>query len=226
VAQTKQGSAIHSAISKPFITLTAPLPETVEFEDIFIDSMIILCNDSVDFQFHFTVDSDSAVRFSLYYKGEQEPDSEYVLDTISEGLGFTMDAPAGVSLITFTTTIPPRYMYNYQLKIVSSPVGGFVGETYLGIGRGQPVDPTDTCTTGIVDFATRNIRIFPTPAHDILYVKGEEIGDIELSNMTGVCVLQSTQHTIALRGLSPGLYILLVRSIDGHLVGKYKIVKE
>jgi hypothetical protein len=72
--------------------------------------------------------------------------------------------------------------------------------------------------------------IYPNPVSDKLFIKTEvNIRHITINNELGQVVLNQDMSNcaeISVSKLQPGIYVINAYSIDGELVGKFKVVKK
>ena len=76
-----------------------------------------------------------------------------------------------------------------------------------------PVQPVSVYTTvGETEAAT--VSIYPNPASETLYVNVENMQSVEIYDMTGRNVLNSTLSVVDLRGLESGIYFVTVKTAN------------
>lgn len=67
-----------------------------------------------------------------------------------------------------------------------------------------------------------NLRVYPNPSTGIVNIAGEEIINVQISNVLGHTLLQqkvnATQHAIDLSGYAPGVYFIIVDTPKGRVV--------
>ena len=100
---------------------------------------------------------------------------------------------------------------------LSRPVGWGVPDDY------KPLDPP----TGVKEFETGNIILFPNPAYDFVYISGVDNEAIMVSiyDMKGVLLKQTNRNVIDVANLNSGVYLVKVATKMG-VVKKMVIVKE
>lgn len=84
-----------------------------------------------------------------------------------------------------------------------------------------------TAITGIHELDRDNLKVYPNPATDVIFIRGLEGGElISVFDISGRCVFTSkasdTQVDIAVNDLSPGTY--LVKVVNNHIEKIIKIV--
>lgn len=83
-------------------------------------------------------------------------------------------------------------------------------------------------TTGVHQYAADNIRIYPNPASDMLFVEvkgGEGIANVVLCDMQGRIVEESNGSSISLGHLPSGVYVVNVTDSNGSKFIQKVIVK-
>ena len=61
---------------------------------------------------------------------------------------------------------------------------------------------------------------------ELITVSGTDIGVIEISNLKGQLIKQTTQSTLDLSQLADGVYVLVVRDNEGLEVNRTKVIKQ
>ena len=70
-----------------------------------------------------------------------------------------------------------------------------------------------------------DIQIFPNPAKDLFFIRGENISEIEILNLAGILVFKNSSTTrIDMTNFKSGIY--LVRIKQGNQTVVKKLVKE
>lgn len=100
--------------------------------------------------------------------------------------------------------------FTQDLATYSSPMThNFCNGTPLSLGTTQ---------------TTNTIKIYPNPVSNIIHIDGEDVISSELINNVGVIQKTSEQSQIETSDLTPGLYILKVKTKQG--VQSFHIIKE
>jgi len=79
---------------------------------------------------------------------------------------------------------------------------------------------------GIEETQNLNVNIYPNPAKDIVFIKGEGIETVALYDLVGNCLRimdYNTCEELNVSGLSKGIYVLMLTTNDGH-IGYQKLV--
>ena len=108
------------------------------------------------------------------------------------------------------------------------------GTTYRS---GQQITVTDHLTlyaqwrcpvpAGIAEPTTAplNVRVYPNPTHDMVYVNGVDAARLEVLDLAGRIVRRAEQaNSISLEGLNNGLYMLRISTADG--MAARKVIKK
>ena len=74
-----------------------------------------------------------------------------------------------------------------------------------------PVQPVSACDD-VDEVEATSLSIYPNPATDVLYVNAENLNRVEIYDMTGRNVLNTTSSVVALRGVEAGVYFVTVRT--------------
>lgn len=83
-------------------------------------------------------------------------------------------------------------------------------------------------TSGVSQYVADNVRIYPNPASDILFVelqRGERIASITLFDMQGRIVKESKDSPVSLDHLPSGVYAVHVKDSDGRKFIQKVVVK-
>lgn len=73
--------------------------------------------------------------------------------------------------------------------------------------------------------ATLNVRVYPNPTHDMVYVNGVDAARLEVLDLAGRIVRRAEQaNSISLEGLNNGLYMLRISTADG--MAARKVIKK
>ncbi len=89
----------------------------------------------------------------------------------------------------------------------------------------EPIDSSDTTNTSVSESLNSQIKIYPNPTKDLVYVEGLERATLELYDLTGKKVLESNRGKFRLKKLPAGQYKLVV-SQEGKRVTVRSIIKE
>ena len=76
-----------------------------------------------------------------------------------------------------------------------------------------PVQPVSVYTS-VSENEASTVSIYPNPASETLYVNVENMQRVEIYDMTGRNVLNSTMSVVDLRGLESGIYFVTVRTAN------------
>lgn len=97
-------------------------------------------------------------------------------------------------------------------------------DTIIGIAvvNGQAIDINAALITGVTSIVVDNIRVYPTPATDVLYIEGTGIMQVEISNLHGkvVSTIKSPSNRISIENIPAGSYILKVVTPAGNYLQK------
>lgn len=74
-----------------------------------------------------------------------------------------------------------------------------------------PVQPVSACDD-VDEVEATSLSIYPNPATDVLYVNAENLNRVEIYDMTGRNVLNTTSSVVDLRGVESGVYFVTVRT--------------
>ena len=74
-----------------------------------------------------------------------------------------------------------------------------------------PVQPVSACDD-VDEVEATSLSIYPNPATDVLYVNAENLNRVEIYDMTGRNVLNTTSSVVDLRGVEAGVYFVTVRT--------------
>ena len=74
-----------------------------------------------------------------------------------------------------------------------------------------PVQPVSACDD-VDEVEATSLSIYPNPATEILYVNAENVERVEIYDMTGRNVLNTTSSVVDLRGVEAGVYFVTVRT--------------
>ena len=88
-----------------------------------------------------------------------------------------------------------------------------VDESYFDIDwiKFEPKDATNT-----MSIVSEKIKVVPNPASDYLKVTGiDNVIKLELTNSEGRAILTSNDKEIRLNSVTPGLYILKIKTENG-----------
>ena len=76
-----------------------------------------------------------------------------------------------------------------------------------------PVQPVSVYTTSVSE-NNLSVSLYPNPASETLYVNVENMQRVEIYDMTGRNVLNTTMSVVDLRGLEAGIYFVTVRTAN------------
>ena len=74
-----------------------------------------------------------------------------------------------------------------------------------------PVQPVSACDD-VDEVEATSLSIYPNPATDVLYVNADNLNRVEIYDMTGRNVLNTTSSVVDLRGVEAGVYFVTVRT--------------
>ena len=87
---------------------------------------------------------------------------------------------------------------------------------------------TSALSTGILltDDAIPAITVYPNPSRDVLYISGEKVTDVEITDMAGhkVSGEKITEQKVNITSLASGIYI--IRLITSHGIATQRFVKD
>lgn len=139
-----------------------------------------------------------------------------------ETLRFTLDQVADPNRSQFDTKID-------RLIVLLNPNSN-TGDTYYIDNLKRIATNTNTCTlTDIEDVTKENIKIYPLPVTDVLWIESHEQGmvTLEIRDVKGVSWYQQSFHgntQILLSSLPQGIYIVELNTATGKVIRK--IVKS
>ena len=71
---------------------------------------------------------------------------------------------------------------------------------------------TDQPGTGILDLPEDDIRIYPNPAQNILYIESANVPEYQIFDVDGRCLLKGENSSIDVSMLKTGTYLLLINN--------------
>ena len=114
----------------------------------------------------------------------------------------------------------------------SSENGNLIMEKFdqcFNIARDFLYNHLDThLTTGVSHYETDNVKIYPNPASDVLFVEvkgGERVANITLCDMQGRIVKECGASPVSLNHLPSGVYVVHVKDSDGREFIQKVVVK-
>ncbi len=147
-----------------------------------------------------------------------------------------------ITINTFTLGVNNTYR-TYQWLKNGQPISGATGATYTvdenanyQVVVSNGIGCIDTSDVYIVDNYTsidalsgkgRNIRIYPNPAKDRLYIQTAEPVDVTVTDLSGR-IVKHEQRTdkVGVKDMAAGVYLLQINDIAGNLLRTVKFVKE
>ena len=107
-------------------------------------------------------------------------------------------------------------------------VWGDVRDSVLNVWFNMKGMGTPSSTTGILltDGAIPAVNIYPDPAHDVLYISGEKVNEVTITNMKGQLITHETvnRQMIDILSLTPGVYIIQLYTSKGTATQRF--IKE
>ncbi len=80
--------------------------------------------------------------------------------------------------------------------------------------------------TGVSKVATQNIRIYPNPARDVVYIDAPFTVNASINSVDGKEIFsQPNAKSLNISGLANGIYMIRVSDADGNLISVEKLVK-
>jgi len=84
--------------------------------------------------------------------------------------------------------------------------------------------------TSIGQFETNSLKLFPNPAHDVIFIDGHGERIVKMYDVSGKMVatkqLQQSENQFSISGLSKGLYIVTVESQSNIPIGTFRVIVE
>ena len=71
---------------------------------------------------------------------------------------------------------------------------------------------TDQPSTGILDIPEDDIRIYPNPVQNILYIESATVPEYQIFDVDGRCLLKGENSSIDVSILKTGTYLLLINN--------------
>ena len=165
------------------------------------------------------------------------------IPALSDGITYTADATFGQGSITGngwycvangnltgeTVTVEglaPNTTYRVMVVEYTGDTGT---EQYLtSTATGNPANVTTSNYTQIQNLSDSNIKVFPVPATDKLYIKlpDDKPATVEIINLNGQLVrkkLVNSQSSINVSGLAAGIYTLKIIAEDSLVIKKIEI---
>jgi para-nitrobenzyl esterase len=87
-----------------------------------------------------------------------------------------------------------------------------------------PCVDTSSTSTGIAETKSNiEVSVYPNPTDDILYMSGEKVSEVTLTNMTGQVVLHQklSEQQIKVASLTPGIYIIQMQTASGSTMHRF-----
>lgn len=85
---------------------------------------------------------------------------------------------------------------------------------------------TQDPTVGLNDFASSQIEVYPNPANSIITVKGVPISQLQLLDVQGRLVQETSSAQMQLHDVASGVYYLKIAITDSESVHYRRVVKE
>lgn len=82
-----------------------------------------------------------------------------------------------------------------------------------------------TASTGQNEIFAEQVNVFPNPSQNEIYISGVDVAHVEVYNLLGDLVERTTQKTIDLSNVKPGVYLIKVSNKQGYTAIK-RIVKQ
>jgi len=151
----------------------------------------------------------------------------------SSGLTITADAATGTY----------QWLMSSDNCVTFSVIAGETNQSFTAIADGDYAvvvsengcSDTSVCTNityfGLAENGSDSFSLYPNPADNAVtvslpYLSGDQL--IELVSITGTLVtsvkIQSSQMNIGLEGLSPGVYFVRIKSVDGKTSDTQKLI--
>lgn len=121
-------------------------------------------------------------------------------------------AISGADQPTYTVTENGSYTVRYVASNCQSPPSNSIVFTNVSVAENQP----------------NALRIYPNPAHDLLQVTVPDRGQLQLRDLTGKILLETSleagEHSLELHALTAGVYVLVW--IDARVNSLHRFVKQ
>lgn len=86
---------------------------------------------------------------------------------------------------------------------------------------------TTGVTTGVADMNNPEVRVFPNPADETIFVQASVPATVNVSGVEGKVIISNHPlGAVDIRALAPGLYIVSVIAEDGTQLATHKVVKK
>jgi len=117
-------------------------------------------------------------------------------------------------------TLTPTGNGDYKVAVTDTNGCQSVSETYILTGWTPPA-------TGITTPGTHAIRIYPTPAHDVLHIEADIPVRAVLSSAEGRRLMDvSDAESLNIGNLAGGLYLISLFDNNGQLITTQKVIKQ
>lgn len=106
--------------------------------------------------------------------------------------------------------------YNSICQHISE--GGTVDISNNATGCNSPVEITDTCSLNVADIYSKSYTLYPNPADNEVTIHYEgEISNVQIWDLLGNIVLESSAATLNIANLKSGLYLVSIQSVSGDI---------
>jgi len=103
------------------------------------------------------------------------------------------------------------------------------GEIILGCDSAWLEIRGEVLSVPMVPIANRDFKLWPTPSEGYVYIEGDGIQSIEVYTLSGKLVKDfrttTRKNKVMLDNLSTGIYMAIIRTVEGYTVTK-KILKK
>ena len=165
------------------------------------------------------------------YKTTYEIDSfgnyKKITDNDSETITFTYDNSKLMSNFV--------HPFSYSIEFLSEIGGSFpyyhkileeVDTRFSGYSSKTTYHYSDEIVAAIEEFENSIIKIYPNPVTNFINIEtNEKITSLQIIDMRGKILLQTTETKIDLQSLTPGLYVVKIEANSGKIMRK-RIIKN
>ncbi len=128
---------------------------------------------------------------------------------------------SGATDSTYTAT--ENAMYSVS---VASALNGCLDSAWYEITNIVEDDDDDDVSVSMHTNA-KQIKVFPNPAHNMIYIQAPSPVNVQLKSVEGKLVLQQQSVTsVDISGIASGMYLLSITDKDGQVIHTEKLIKE
>lgn len=183
-----------------------------------------------------------ADRWMVLPKMRLTEDNFLSYDAIALGLLMQQFVPASYEILLSTTVDEPsaytEVLKNEESMLVAMnhiDLSAYAGqEVYIAfvnksVGLGLVLDNIAIkgeaeILSSLEEVAQSNLSIYPNPVNDMLYINGEGVEEVVVSDLQGREVLKAQNNSIDVSALNAGMYI--VKAVTSNGISTAKIIKK